>query len=264
MVLNQLSSDAINTIQEKIDISVYIKDDAEQTQINEFIGYLRGIEEIEAVDVLTKEEALERFKEDFKDNPDILNSLEVIEVNPLPVTVILQARDTDRYGDIVQEINGTPFREQIVLDINYEQDDNRTIIENLNNAIRTARTASYTAIGVLAVIAVLITFNTIRLTMYSYKNEIEIMRLVGATNNQIKGPFFVEGVLFGVFGTIIAFVFLVGVVFWMSPIDQYIEGSNIMRYVVSNAHIIIGLQLFVGILLGAGSSLVAMNRYLKV
>lgn len=264
MVLNQLSSNAINTIQDKIDISIYIKDDADQTQINEFIGYLRGVDQIQAVDVLTKEEALERFKEDFQDNPEILNSLEVIEVNPLPVTVILQAEDTETYGEIVQQINETQYREQIILDINYEQDDNRTIIENLNNAIRTAQTASYTVIAVLAIIAILITFNTIRLTMYSYKNEIEIMRLVGATNNQIKGPFFVEGVLFGVFGTIIAFVLLVGVVFWMSPIDQYIEGSNIVRYVIGNAHVIIGLQLLVGVLLGAGSSLVAMNRYLKV
>lgn len=264
MVLNQLSNDAINTIQEKIDISVYIKDDADQTQINEFIGYLRNVDQVQAVDVLTKEEALERFKEDFQDNAEILNSLEVIEVNPLPVTVILQAEDTSTYGEIVEQINSTQYRDQVILDINYEQDDNRTIIENLNNAIRTAQTASYTVIAVLAIIAILITFNTIRLTMYSYKNEIEIMRLVGATNNQIKGPFFVEGVLFGVFGTIIAFILLVGVVFWMSPIDQYIEGSNIVRYVIGNAHVIIGLQLLVGVLLGAGSSLVAMNRYLKV
>ena len=104
MVLNQLSSDAINTIQEKIDISVYIKDDADQTQINEFIGYLRNVDQVQAVDVLTKEEALERFKEDFQDNPEILNSLEVIEVNPLPVTVILQAEDTSTYGEIVEQI----------------------------------------------------------------------------------------------------------------------------------------------------------------
>jgi cell division transport system permease protein len=264
MVLNQLSSDAIRVIQDKIDISIYIKDEADQAQINEFVGYLRALDDVEQVDVLTKDQALERFKDDFRDNPQILNSLQVIEVNPLPVTVILRAKDTETYGRIVEGVKNTQYQENVILDINYEKGDNRTIIERLNSAIKTAQTASYLVIIVLGVIAILITFNTIRLTMYSYKNEIEIMRLVGATNTQIKGPFFVEGLLFGVFGTIVAFIILLCVVFFISPIDQAIEGSNIIRYVIRNAHVIIGLQLLVGILLGAGSSLVAMNRYLKV
>ncbi|NBP55820.1 ABC transporter permease [bacterium] len=266
MVINQISSDALSGIQARVDISVYLKEGLEESQVNDFISYVKSIEGVRETNLITKEMALEKFKETYKDNPSIIQSLQVLDENPLPVTLTVKAESSDFYQSINDTLLASKYKESTIQETDYQKSTSKEIIDRLNNVIKVTRNVGISVIVVLATIAVLITYNTIRLTLYSYRQEIEIMRLVGANDTQIKGPFFVEGVLFGVFGTFISFLILFVVVLLISQtITSFISGAQSpSEYVLNKSFLIIGIQLTVGIILGVGSSLIAINRYLKV
>jgi cell division transport system permease protein len=266
MVINQISSDALTSVQNKVNISIYLKDGIEQSQIDEFQNYVKGLEGVRELDLVTKEEALDKFKETYKDNPSILQSLQVLDTNPLPVTLVIQAKDSKFYQKINDTVLSSQYKDTVIQETDFQKSTSKEIIDKLNKIISVTRNVGISVIVVLATIAVLITYNTIRLTLYSYRQEIEIMRLVGASDSQIKGPFFVEGILFGIFGTFISFLILFIVVLAISgPITQFVDGAQSpSSYVLGKAFVIIGVQLVAGIALGVGSSLIAINRYLKV
>lgn len=266
MVINQISSQALSGIQDRVDISVYLKEGIEETQINQFVDYVKGIEGVKETNLITKEMAMDKFKETYKDEPAILQSLQVLDENPFPRTLTIKAQNSQFYQSINDTLLASEYKDSVIQQTDYQKSTSKDIIDRLNNIITVTRNVGISVIVVLATIAVLITYNTIRLTLYSYRQEIEIMRLVGANDTQIKGPFFVEGVLFGVFGTFISFLLLFVVVLIISsPIASFVSSSQSpSSYVLANAFIIIGIQLLVGIILGVGSSLIAINRYLKV
>jgi len=266
MVINQISSDALSGIQDRVDISVYLKEGLEEGQVNDFIEYVKGVEGVRETNLITKEMALDKFKETYKDNPSIIQSLQVLDENPLPVTLTIKAENSDFYQNINDTLLASEYKESTIQETDYQKSTSKEIIDRLNNVIRVTRNVGISVIIVLATIAVLITYNTVRLTLYSYRQEIEIMRLVGASDFQIKGPFFVEGILFGIFGTFISFLILFVVVLLISQtITSFISGAQSpSEYVLNKSFLIIGIQLAVGIALGVGSSLIAINRYLKV
>lgn len=265
MVINQIYGDALSGIQDRVDISVYLKEGIDETQVNQFVDYVKGIEGVKEANLITKEMALEKFKETYKDEPAIIQSLQVLDSNPLPITLTIKAQNSQFYQSINDKILNSEYKDSVIQDTDYQKSTSKDIIDRLNNIIKVTRNIGIGIIIVLATIAILITYNTVRLTLYSYRQEIEIMRLVGANDTQIKGPFFVEGVLFGVFGTFISFLILFVVVL-LIPSGTLLNPSSqsLSEYVLNNAFLIIGVQLLVGIALGVGSSLIAINRYLKV
>ena len=238
----------------------------EDSKINDLINYAKGLNGVKETNLITKEMALDKFKETYKDEPAIIQSLQVLDTNPLPITLTIKAENSQFYQSINDSLLASEYKDSVIQQTDYQKSTSKDIIDRLNNIIRVTRNVGISVIIVLATIAVLITYNTIRLTLYSYRQEIEIMRLVGANDTQIKGPFFVEGVLFGVFGTFISFLLLFVVVLLISsPIASFVSSSQSpSNYVLANAFLIIGIQLLVGIILGVGSSLIAINRYLKV
>jgi cell division transport system permease protein len=265
MVINQIYGDALRGIQDRVDISVYLKDGLEETQVNNFIEYVKGIEGVKETNLITKEMALDKFKETYKDHPSILQSLQVLDTNPLPVTLTVKAESSEFYKQINDNLLASQYKDTVIQETDFQKSTSKDIIDKLNNIIRVTRNVGIGVIIVLATIAILITYNTVRLTLYSYRQEIEIMRLVGASDSQIKGPFFVEGILFGVFGTFISFLILFVVVL-LIPSGTLLNPTSLplSEYVLTNAFFIIGVQLVAGIALGVGSSLIAINRYLKV
>ncbi len=268
MIINQISNQALTSLQSKVDINIYIKESLDQTELQNFNEYVKKIPQVLSSEIIDKEKALEIYKERFKENPVLIDSIQFLDTNPLPVTLIIQAKTSEDYSTIWESIKQYPQFDTTVESSDYSDDKNvaKETIEQLNKIINTTRSVGLVVIIVLSVIAVLITYNTIRLTMYSYRNEIEIMRLVGASDSQIKGPFFVEGILFGVFGTFISFLILFLVVFFISePVNNFIPGSDpLSEYLYNNILLIVGIKLIVGVILGIGSSIFAINRYLKV
>ncbi len=263
IIVNQLSSNAVDVVESKIDIPIYLTEDVKEEKAKEFQSFVDGLDNVKSTKFVSKEDALDDFKKTYEDYPDILDSINILNENPLSVTIVVQAENIRDYDGIVEQIKNSQYSGDVIKNINYEKSSTKRIIDRLTRILSWVQNLQFVVMGLLAFLAIAIPYNTIRLTMYSYRNEIEIMRLVGANNMQIKGPFLVEGVLFGVFGTIIGATLLFVMVLSLPEGVGDFFSTDISSYVQRNALMIVLIQLAVGVLLGAGSSAFAINRYLK-
>ncbi|EKE16447.1 MAG: hypothetical protein ACD_11C00017G0037 [uncultured bacterium] len=252
----------IETLQDKINVSVYFNQDVSEEKILEIKNKLGEYSEIKSVEYISKDNALEDLLALSSNKETINKALEVIGENPLSASLIIRANDSAQYEKIVESVKASYFREDIN-NINYEE--NRKEIDRLTNIIVMSRKAGV-IFGLLFIfIGILITFNTIRITMYSHKQEFEVMRLVGASNLYIRMPYVFEGVLYGLVAGIAVMILLFAASYFAAPLTQgNIPQGNILNFYFEHFFLILGSLLFSGILLGVISSLLAIRRYLKI
>ena len=262
IVLSIAANLVIRSVQDKVDISVYFRGDTDESRILEFRSTVLQYKEVKSADYISKDRALADFKAKNADNPVIMQSIEAIGDNPLNASVNIKAITPDKYDIIATAIQESAFKDDINR-INYAK--NKIIIERLNNILSTTRKAGIILATLFSLIAVLITFNAIRITIYAHRQEIEIMRLVGASNSYIRLPFIFEGIIYGSISAIVVMIILFPLVKIAAP---FIAGSASAKDVQTNfmhaAWLIFLVQLFVGVALGTVSSLIAIRRYLKV
>ncbi|HEB01522.1 MAG TPA: ABC transporter permease [Candidatus Portnoybacteria bacterium] len=262
VMVNVVASEALTSLQDKVDVSVYFKTEAPEPQILRVRAELVELNEIKSVEYVSREEALTKFKEKHEDNPLLTQSLEELGSNPLQASLNIKAFNPEQYPQIASFLEGTRYS-GLIDKINYWQ--NREIISRLSLLTQGIRQGGLGLSLILAVIAVLVTFNTIRLTMYSHRQEIEIMKLVGATNWYVRLPFIVEGVIYGLVACLATLIILTPLIILVSPrITSFLPESDLLADFKSNFLLIIGLQILVSLALGAISSLIAIRRYLKV
>ena len=263
LAVDKIGSYALNTLQEKIDISIQFKDDAGEEKILELKKDLGELEEVKSVEYISKEQALINFREAHKDNEYIDQSLEELGENPLFAVLNVKAKSLGQYGAIDDYINNNENYKDIIESVNFKE--NEKAINNFSGILKTVQDGIFGLTALFILISVMIAFNTIRLAMYTHKMEIEIMRLVGASNWFIKMPFIVEGAIFGIIGCAITFVFIFPAVMYISPkVSQFLPGFDLQNYFMSDFPRIAGVLLLSGIALGVISSLIAIRRYLKI
>lgn len=262
IVLSIAANLVIQSVQDKVDISVYFKSDVTESRIMEFRSTVMQYKEVKTADYISKNRALDEFKAKNADNPTIMQSIEAIGDNPLNASVNIKAVSPDKYDVIATAIQNSAFKDDISR-INYAK--NKIVIERLNNVLSTTRKVGATLAVLFSLIAVLITFNAIRITIYAHRQEIEIMRLVGASNPYIRMPFIFEGVIYGAISAIVVMFVLFPLIRFAAP---FIAGAVSVKDVQANfMHyfwLIFLVQIFVGVALGTVSSLIAIRRYLKV
>ena len=143
--------------------------------------------------------------------------------------------------------------------------ENRGVIEKVQKISGGVERWGLAAVAVLGLIAVLVAFNTIRLTIYSQRQEIEIMRLVGAGNRQIRGPYIIEGALYGFFGGLIALGIFYPTISIVSPkIGAFAPTIDLFGYFGTYVLQVTGMVVGLGVILGIVSSYIAIRRYLKI
>ena len=263
LAVDKIGSYALNTLQEKIDISIQFEDDASEEKILEFKEDIEELEEVKSVEYISKEQALINFREAHKDNEYIDQSLEELGENPLFAVLNVKAKSLGQYGAIDDYIGNNKNYEDIVESVNFKE--NEKAINNFSSILKTVKEGIFGLTMLFILISIMIAFNTIRLAMYAHKMEIEIMRLVGASNWFIKMPFIVEGAIFGIIGCAITFVFIFPIVMYISPkVSQFLPGFDLQNYFISDFPGIAAVLLFSGIALGVISSLIAIRRYLKI
>ncbi len=261
--VDKIGSYALDTLQKKIDISVQFKDDADEEKILEFKKDLEELKEVRGVEYISKEQALINFRETHRDSEYIDQSLEELGENPLFAVLNVKAESLGQYKAIDDYINSNKNYENIIESVNFKE--NERAINNFSGILKTVKEGIFGLTALFILISIMIAFNTIRLAMYAHKMEIEIMRLVGASNWFIKMPFIVEGAVFGIIGCAITFVFVFPVVMYISPrISQFLPGFDLQNYFVSDFPKIASVLLLSGIALGVISSLIAIRRYLKI
>ena len=262
MVVNFLSSTIIGSLEDKVDISVYFKNEASEGEIREVRQQLENFGPVAKVEYISRDQALEDFKQRHAGDALIQESLAELADNPLQASLNVKATDSSKYPSIVEFLEANKFR-SLVDKINFYE--NEQVIKRVQSISNGMRNWGFLATMVLAVVAVLVTFNTIRLTIYNQRQEIEIMRLVGGSNWHIKAPYLVEGGLYGALAAAITIVIFYPVAYFVSPkVESLMPGVSLIGYFVSNGFQYIFLVAFIGILLGVASSFVAIRRFLKI
>ncbi len=252
----------INGIQNKVNVSVYLKSDVSEDKIMEIKQEMERFDVVKSVEYISKEKALENFKESNKDEPRILQALEEIGSNPLLPALIIKSNDSSKYDLISEYISNASFKEDVSR-VNYGK--TKEIISKLNAVILDVKMTGMVLAGIFALISILIIFNTIRITIYTHKQEVEIMRLVGASNSYIRIPFIFEGIIYGLIAMIICMAVLFAVLKFASPyITKLIPTENIISLYVENIWKLLAIQFLSGVFLGILSSWIAVRKYLKI
>ena len=260
-ILQGMSSFLITTLEENVDVSAYFKDTTSENEILQIRDALLDIEEVKEVEYVSKGEALERFLETHEGDEKILEPLRAIGSNPFLPSLNIKAHDVTQYENISDFLADESFASVIE---NVDFHERAPVIERLILLTTGIRTGILVVIIALSLITILVAFNTIRLTIYNSKEEIEIMRLVGASNWFIRGPFLIQGILVGVVASIIALGALFGITYVAGAQIELFTGFDITGYLSSQFLTILLLQLAVGIGLGVISSMIAIRRYLQV
>ncbi len=258
----------LDTVREKVDINVYFALTAEETDILELQKTLEKMPEVSATEYVSREESLLRFKEKHQDNTLILQGLEEVGDNPLPAVLTIKAKDPSQYESITKSLAEKTF----IDDVNYSR--NKVIIDRLSRIIPLVEKTVSVIIILLVVMAVVVTFNTIRVIIFSSRDEIAVMKLVGASNMYVRGPFVVSGIMYGIASAILSIVILGLFAYYMDTLyirflhaypGDITEIRHILfGYYVANFKVIFAVILGSGIALGAVSSYMAVRRYLNV
>lgn len=261
-LLKDASQFLISSIEEKVDISVYFKEDSLEEDVLQVGEEISKIPEVKEVEYVSKEMALQTFVARHKNDPLLMEALKEVGTNPFLAALNIKAWESGQYEKIALFLENPSFKNLIEKVDYYER---RPVIERLFSlTVFTQRTGILLSV-VLIIVAILVTFNTIRLAILNSCEEIKIQRIVGASNWFIRGPFLVQGAIAGIFATLISlFVFTLTCWILAPKIEILFPGLNLFNFLVKNLKFLIPLQLFTGISLGVISSLIAFRKYLKV
>lgn len=261
-ILSLVINKTTDIIRERMDISVYFQDSASNEQIVNLQRQLAARNDVKTVEYVSKDEALERFKnqQQGKKVAQFINP----EENPLPRSLDIKSTAAESLESINQFINQDQFK-PIIQNISYQ--DNKTIIDRLIAITSFIREIGWLMSGAFVLISILVIMNTIRLTIFTRKDEIEIMRLVGANDAFVRTPFVIEGLLYGVLATILAMSFVwMGVAILAPRMEQYL-GIGISQQMVSffagHFWLMLFLELVVGVSIGIVCSLISVRKHLK-
>jgi len=255
----------ISAIREKADISVYFKTAAQEEDILNIQEELSKIPEVKDVEYVSKEKALEDFIQRHKDNQVLMGSLEEVGGNPFLAALNVRAFEASQYQAVVNFLDATltPTEQNLIEKVDYYQ--RKPVIERIFALTSGAEKVGISLSIVLAIVAILVAFNTIRLAILNQAEEIKIQRLVGASNWFIRGPFLVQGAISGIISTLISLLIFALICWFLGPkIEFLFSGLNVWKFFTGNFFNIILIQLSTGILLGAISSSIAIRKYLKV
>ncbi|MGC9046810.1 MAG: cell division protein FtsX [Minisyncoccia bacterium] len=262
LIFNFSANEVVAFLNNKIDIAVYFKSNVSEDQILNIQKTVQSLPDVASVQYVSQDEALAKFKSMHQNDQIINQSLQEIGSNPLLAYLDIKAKDPHQYGTIANYFND-PSLQNLIERISYEQ--NQVVITKMTAIIDTINKIGIIVTIFLSLSAVLLTFNTIRLAIYSNRDQIGIMRLVGASNGFIRGPFIVEGCLYGFIAAIVGFLLWVPVINIINPyITKFISNIDLINYLNVN-FVSLFIYVFVfGILLGAISSFVAVKKYLKL
>lgn len=267
LFVNATLDASLNQIRDKVDINVYFITNAPEEDILALKDSLEILPEVAIVEYISREQALEQFRLRHENDQLTLQALDELGENPLGANLNIKAQETSQYEGIAKFLENenalsTVDKTPIIDKINYLQ--NKTAIDRLTKIIDSAETFGFIIITILIITSIIITFNTIRLAIYTSKDEISVMKLVGASNTYIRGPFVFEGIMYGITAGIITLILFYPLTLWLGALtENFFSDINLFDYYVDNFSKIFFIIFGSGVLLGAFSSYIAVRRYLK-
>jgi cell division transport system permease protein len=264
-------------VKDKVDINVYFSLTAQPSDILALQKEINALPEVASTDYVSSADALTAFQAKWQNNALIMQGLQEVGGNPFPAALNIKAKDPGQYGNIADfltsknpvDASGTP----IIDKVNYQE--NKLIIDRLSAIIPTVEMSGSIIAGIFVLVALIIVFNTIRLIIYAAREEIAVMKLVGASNTYVRGPFVISGIMYGIVSAIITLILMAVFAYWSDAVVLKLAGVDVASnfslivnvlsgYFVQNFGQIFILIMGSGIILGGVSSYVAARRYLKV
>ena len=266
LIVNATFRNTVDQITDKINISIYLKDTVSEAQAKTFVDDLRALPSVEKVSYLDKAAALRAYMKQNVGNESLLKAINETD-NPLPATIQVKPRDLNQLGQIRSFIE-KPDNKKLQSDPASDNGDRREAIDKITHATNIMRQAGVVAVAVFATISVLIIFNTIQMAIFNRRDELQIMRLLGASTWYIRGPFVIEAIIYGILSAIIS-ILLINALFITASNSLQATSLGILDISYSQQYFrnhfwwLLVIQLALGILIGAASSIIATRRYLK-
>lgn len=259
VVLNTTLKD----IQTKVDINVYFTKDATQDGIDQIVKSVKALPEVADITYTNKADSLAEFRARHQNDQLTIQALDELGDNPLGAKMSVRAKDPSQYGTIAKFIKNSAGDDRTVDRINY--DENKVAIDKLSEIIVASRKLGFAAITFFIFVSVLITFNTIRLAIFIFREEISVMQLVGASAMYIRGPFVTSGVMYGVCSGLLSMLILWPISYWLGLLSDTLGVTvNLYQYYQDNWFQLAFLLIVSGLILGATSSYLAVKRYLRI
>lgn len=264
IVLNFLTDQAIQAVEDRIEVSVYFHASASETSVGDAVASLRALEQVRDVETISADEALEQFRARHAKDLMIMQSLEEIGSNPFGPSLVIKAQNVSDFEMILQALENPQFRDQI-----REKDfsDYQEIVTRIKTTTDRVRTFGLVLSCIFLFIAILVVFNTVRIGLFIHREEIGIMKLVGASNSFVRAPFLLEMLLLSLLAVGVMLAILFPMLAVVQPkFEEYLGGQPValVDYFVTNGLSIFGLQLLLLVALTMTSTSMAMRNYLKV
>jgi cell division transport system permease protein len=251
-------------IEDKVDINVYFITDASEADVLTAKASIEKLSEVDFVTYISRDVALENFREQHKDDQQTLDALDELDENPLGAALNIKAKEPSQYEQVANFLEQNyPAGGSVVERVNYFQ--NKKAIDQLGQIIDAGEKLGAIVTVVFIIISILITLNTIRLAMFISKDEINVMKLVGASSNFITGPFLVTGAMYGLVSSIITLILFWPITYWLGPVtERFFVETNIFSYYISTFGQMLLIMVVAGVFIGSVSSYLAIKRYLRI
>lgn len=259
-------NDTIDQVRQKIDVSVYLRDEATASQIQTFVEKIKKVSVVSSVSYVSKEQARSSFESQNKTDTEQLQALaELGEDNPFPASLRIKTKDPNK----LEELNAVINSNKNLLDQSHPTSysgERKDAIDKIATVSQFLETAGLVAAAIFVIISIMIVFNTIRMAIFNRRDEIEMMKLIGAEKFFIRGPFIVEAAMYGVLAGIISVILMYGVVIVRAhELSQYeIAINDTVQFFQTWPVLIVLGQMLIGILIGIFSAQLAIRRYLKL
>jgi cell division transport system permease protein len=265
LISNAALQSVLQQLTQKVDVTVYFTTDATDDQIQQMSTSLKALPEVSSITYVSRDQALAAFQARHANDQLTMQALQELGENPLGSSLEIRAKDPSQYEAIAKFLESqqsTPAGASIDK-VNFFQ--NKAAIDKLSQIISTTRKIGLAVAIIFGLASILIAFNTIRLAIYTARDEIGVMNLVGASNWYVRGPFMIAGVLYGVIAGIVVLLILYPIMIWLGPgSEQFLGTFNVFTYFTSEFPLLFLSIMGTGVGLGALSSYLAVRRYLRL
>jgi cell division transport system permease protein len=259
--------DTVGDIRDKVDMSIYVKTDIRENDVEKIQAGLENLGSVRSVTYISPEQAREDFARQNKGEAETLNALNEA-TNEFPGTYRIQPVDINNTDELRSFVENDPALKENI-DPNREPSfagERRAAIENIGRWVSFAEQAGLVASGIFMAISSLIVFNTIRMAIFNRRDEIQMMKLIGADRSFIRGPFVVEAMVYGFIAAVLATAIGIGILYAASdPLRNYgIVLDSTINFITVYIGFVLLAMIVLGALVGIISSLLATRRYLKI
>ncbi len=261
-------SDSLVGVRDQVDMSLYVQSDTPEKEIRQIASDLKNIEGVTTVSYVMPEEAYEEFARQYKDSPQTLKALRVSDAKfPGVFRVnVVDLADTSALSEFVKENKLFVKYQDPNIPPSFEGNESKQVIDDIARMVSFVGKVGLAVSVVLIVISSLIVFNTIRMAIFNRKEEIEMMKLIGADRGFIRGPFIVEAVVYGFIAAVLATGLSILALYAAQPkLESYgVMVGNTLNSVITYIGFVLPAMILIGAVIGIISSLLATRKYLKI